>query len=90
MQADTNNPFAPPRSRVEDVHAAGQTQPIKLWSARGRIGRLRLIAWTMLSYLAASIGGALVGVIAGVMGSSTLSTASMLLVYAVVWFSAAC
>jgi uncharacterized membrane protein YhaH (DUF805 family) len=47
------NPYAAPSARVEDIaDASGATQPVKLWSARGRIGRLRWFGWQMIGSLA--------------------------------------
>jgi uncharacterized membrane protein YhaH (DUF805 family) len=58
-----NNPYAAPTARVQDVHNDSETQPIKLWSAQGRMGRLRWVGWSMLGSLAmlpvAFIGGLL-------------------------------
>ncbi|MEY4563507.1 MAG: hypothetical protein RLZZ618_2784 [Pseudomonadota bacterium] len=56
----TSNPYLPPNAAVEDVQSqSGETQPIKMWSATGRIGRLRFLAY--------NIGGALIaGVVANI------------------------
>jgi uncharacterized membrane protein YhaH (DUF805 family) len=58
-----NNPYAPPTARVQDIHDDSQTQPIKLWSAVGRMGRLRWLAWSVIGSLAimpvAFVGGIL-------------------------------
>ena len=83
MPEDPLNPFAPPRAHVDDVAATGPTQPIRLWSAQGRIGRLRLIAWTMLSYLLAGVAMGVVGAIAGPSASPALMIATMVVVYGV-------
>ena len=60
-EATTNNPYAPPTARVQDIHNTSETQPIKLWSAQGRMGRLRWVGWSVLGSLAilpvAFIGG---------------------------------
>jgi len=41
--------YAPPRARVADTHASDdQTQPINLFSAKGRMGRLRYLCWTFV------------------------------------------
>jgi uncharacterized membrane protein YhaH (DUF805 family) len=46
------NPYQPPRATVADIdRASGEVQPINLWSARGRIGRLRYLAYLAASYL---------------------------------------
>ena len=83
MPDDTLNPFAPPQAHVEDVRAAGSTQPVRLWSAQGRIGRLRLIAWTMLSYILAGIAVGVIGALAGGPGSAAFPTATMVVAYGV-------
>ena len=46
------NPYAPPKADVADIVDAVAPQPIKLWSARGRIGRLRFVAYSVLGYAA--------------------------------------
>jgi uncharacterized membrane protein YhaH (DUF805 family) len=48
----TANPYAPPTARVEDIHGDAATQPVKLWSTQGRIGRLRYIGWSILGSFA--------------------------------------
>ena len=62
-EARLNNPYAPPTARVQDIHDDSQTQPIKLWSAAGRMGRLRWLAWSVIGSLAimpvAFVGGIL-------------------------------
>jgi uncharacterized membrane protein YhaH (DUF805 family) len=46
------NPYQPPRAAVADIdRASGEVQPINLWSTRGRIGRLRYLAYLGASYL---------------------------------------
>src|SRR2546422_407905 len=43
----TYAPYAPPRSEVADVTDVPTSfQPVRIWSARGRIGRLRLLAYS--------------------------------------------
>lgn len=40
------NPYTPPRAQVDDVHAAvTEFSKPKVWSASGRIGRLRYLAY---------------------------------------------
>jgi len=65
----TNNPYAPPRAEVADVYGddAG-VQPLKLWSAKGRIGRLRFLAWMFYSYLLCVLASALMGGVVGFAG----------------------
>jgi len=40
--------YAPPKAKVEDICAVSDatTQPVRLFSAKGRIGRLRYICWS--------------------------------------------
>lgn len=46
------NPYAPPGAAVADVAPdAVRHQPVKIWSAKGRIGRLRYLAYLSYSYL---------------------------------------
>jgi uncharacterized membrane protein YhaH (DUF805 family) len=48
----TANPYQPPRAAVADIdRASGEVQDINLWTARGRIGRLRYLAYLGASYL---------------------------------------
>jgi uncharacterized membrane protein YhaH (DUF805 family) len=63
----TSNPYAPPTARVQDIRSDSQTQPIKLWSAAGRIGRLRYIAWSILGSFAIMP----VAFVAGLLGAAT-------------------
>jgi uncharacterized membrane protein YhaH (DUF805 family) len=50
--------FAPPRARVDDMpspDAAGGYQPVKIWTTKGRIGRLRLLAYSVGGYIVLAI-----------------------------------
>ena len=54
MQA--TNPYAAPGVEVADVHPGqAQVQPVRFWSYRGRIGRLRYLSYNVLGYLLISI-----------------------------------
>ncbi|WP_218511832.1 DUF805 domain-containing protein [Variovorax sp. dw_308] len=73
------NPYAAPAAAVADVESH-EVQPIKLWSAKGRIGRLRYLAYTTAAGLICNaVSGALVYAVAGV-GASTLSLVLVMLV----------
>lgn len=63
------NPYAAPGTAVADVYddAAG-VQSVKLWSAKGRIGRVRFLAYTFYSYLVCILAAGVLGGIAGVTG----------------------
>lgn len=67
VEARVNNPYAPPTARVQDIHQDNETQPIKLWSAQGRMGRLRWVAWSILGSLAIMP----VAVVGGILGAAT-------------------
>jgi len=53
MSASNPNPFQPPRAGVNDVMSGHvQAQEPTVWSSKGRIGRLRYLAYMMGGYLA--------------------------------------
>lgn len=63
------NPFQPPRAKVDDVHGfSGSHQPIKLWSAKGRVSRLQYLGYLMGGYLLLIVGAAILGAIAAAAG----------------------
>jgi uncharacterized membrane protein YhaH (DUF805 family) len=67
------NPYIPPRAEVADVHAASSGyQDIKFWSAGGRIGRLRYLAYLSIGYLGMFVVGVVGGIIAGLTSSPML------------------
>ena len=72
----SSNPYAAPRAAVEDIEAAQEYQEIRMWSARGRLGRLRYLAYTTGAYLIA-------GVVAGILGAVLGESAAALLLLAV-------
>jgi uncharacterized membrane protein YhaH (DUF805 family) len=47
MTEPTLNPYAAPQARVDDVHASEGVGELKLFSAQGRIGRVRLLAYSL-------------------------------------------
>jgi uncharacterized membrane protein YhaH (DUF805 family) len=65
------NPYTAPQSRVADVVEEAEQQPIRMWSASGRIGRLRYLAYTtgaslivvLLSTLLSLAVGPMIGVV---------------------------
>jgi uncharacterized membrane protein YhaH (DUF805 family) len=71
-----NNPYTPPRAAVADIHNETETQAIKLWSASGRIGRLRYWAYTMSASL---LIGLVVGLLTAVMGPGVAGVVAILL-----------
>lgn len=77
--SEASNPFAPPQAQVADVEVAAATQPVKLWSAQGRIGRLRYLSYNAVAYvlvwLVVGAGAALVLGPGGVAGGLLLVVA---------------
>lgn len=66
---EMTNPYAAPRAAVADVYDGGSDfQPVKLWSAKGRIGRARFMAYTIFSYFVFFIAASVLGLIAGITG----------------------
>jgi uncharacterized membrane protein YhaH (DUF805 family) len=68
----TANPYAAPRAHVDDVVAEAGTQPIRFWPPSGRIGRLRLLAYSIASSLLLMVALAIFGGISAAMKSQSL------------------
>jgi uncharacterized membrane protein YhaH (DUF805 family) len=68
----TANPYAAPRAHVDDVFAQTGTQPIRFWPPSGRIGRLRLLAYSIASSLLLMVALAIFGGISAAMSSQAL------------------
>lgn len=51
----SSNPYTPPRATVSDVESEQEYQDVVLWSASGRIGRLRYLAYITGAYLLAAV-----------------------------------
>lgn len=71
------NPYNPPLAEVADVHVAPSSYgPLKLWSAAGRIGRLRYLAWTMgASLIMMLVIGVMTAALAPMMGADGAAVA---------------
>lgn len=84
----TANPYAPPGARVADVDDyGGGTEPVKTWSAQGRIGRLRYIAHLVGASLVLMLVMFVVGFVAAMAGSELLTNIGMFVTYvAYLWF----
>ena len=67
--SEAMNPYAAPKAVVDDVfdNEAG-VQPVKLFSARGRVGRLRYLAYNLGGYLLMVVAAVVLGFIAGALG----------------------
>src|SRR5262245_54532042 len=62
----SSNPYAAPRAEVGDVETVQEYQEVRIWSASGRIGRLRYLAYAIGGTL---IGAFLAGILAAVLGA---------------------
>lgn len=47
----TENLYAPPGAMVGDVYGEAAAQPVRLWPPKGRMGRVRMLAYAMAIYL---------------------------------------
>lgn len=85
MTEQTMNQYAPPQAHVADLHVDGVGE-LKLFSAQGRIGRLRYLAYATVASL---IHGMVAGVMTVALASSTtaLTVVSLLALAALLWFS---
>jgi uncharacterized membrane protein YhaH (DUF805 family) len=60
------NPYAPPLAAVADVtDRRNEVQPVKTWSAQGRVGRMRYVANMIGAYVLMVAGGLLSGLLTG-------------------------
>jgi uncharacterized membrane protein YhaH (DUF805 family) len=75
----SSNPYTPPRAAVSDVESEQEFQEIRMWSPKGRLGRLRYLAYFTGAYLI--LGAIMAGVNAA--ASEAVAGAIFLLLYAV-------
>jgi uncharacterized membrane protein YhaH (DUF805 family) len=80
----SSNPYSPPRAAVSDVEAVQEHQEIRMWSASGRVGRLRYLAYATGASLLAGLVAALV---TGVLGQSLGMVVVVLVYIAAIVFS---
>lgn len=85
MTEPTLNQFAPPRAHVADAPATAAVAELKLFSAQGRIGRLRYLAYSTVASVIYSI--LLAVLFAMFAGSEMLTVVTWLAVIAVLWFN---
>lgn len=84
------NPYAPPLAEVADVDDyAVEEQPVRTWSSRGRIGRLRYLAHMMGGYLVVGVLSFAVAFVLGFIGLPKAAAAvGYVFVAAYLWFFA--
>jgi len=78
------NQYAPPLANVADMAPSTAPGELKLFSSKGRIGRLRYLAYTSGASVIHAIGLSVVTI--GLAGSPALTVASLLLALVVMWF----
>ena len=59
----SSNPYEAPKTTVADYEAAQEYSEVKIWSASGRIGRLRYLAYSTGAWLVAGLVFALVAAV---------------------------
>jgi uncharacterized membrane protein YhaH (DUF805 family) len=79
----SSNPYAAPRANVDDVNTVEEYQEVRMWSASGRVGRLRYLAYSTGAYL---IAIAIAGLIAVAIGNGIGSILAGLLYLAMLVF----
>lgn len=85
MSEPTMNQYAPPLATVADMAPDAGVAELKLFSAQGRIGRLRYLAYTTGASL---VYGVVVAVLtAALFGTAALGVVTFVAVIAVLWFS---
>jgi uncharacterized membrane protein YhaH (DUF805 family) len=57
----SSNRYAAPRAAVSDIEGTQEYQEIRMWSASGRVGRLRYLAYTTGASLLAGCAAAVLG-----------------------------
>lgn len=70
--SEAMNPYAAPKAVVADVLTNDPgVQPVRLFSAKGRIGRLRYLSYSLAGYLVMVLGAILLGAVAGAAGQAS-------------------
>jgi uncharacterized membrane protein YhaH (DUF805 family) len=70
------NPYAPPQADVDDVHdRTAAVEPVKFFTWKGRINRLRYLAYFAVSYVLFIAIAAFGGGVGAAMGSGAAATA---------------
>ena len=78
----SSNRYAAPRAAVSDIEAAQDYQEIRMWSAGGRVGRLRYLAYTTGASL---LAGCIAGVLGGALGGLGMVVALVVYIAAIVF-----
>ena len=73
-----SNPYAAPKAMVADVDEHG-VQPVKIFSARGRMGRLRYLAYNLFAYVLLIVLAVIFGGFAALSGAARNDNTSAIL-----------
>lgn len=81
-----DNPFAPPRATVRDVDSRTQRyQEVSAFTYKGRIGRLRYLAYGVAAYLLMVVGAGVLGALSSVLNFSPMIASALALIpYAII------
>lgn len=88
MTTPTHNQYAPPNAHVADVARGSGLAELNFFSAQGRIGRLRYLAWATGASVLFNI--AVTGLGMAMPGSIVFTIVSFVGVIALIWFSVLC
>jgi uncharacterized membrane protein YhaH (DUF805 family) len=80
------NPYRPPSAAVADILPEDGVQPVRLWSTKGRIGRLRYMAYGTAAYLLLAVAGGVAGGLSAALSPTIGSAVSIAAVVAAVVF----
>ena len=87
------NPYSPPGAAVADFQdtegADDGVQPVPFFSHRGRVGRLRYLAYMTFGYFLVILGSGLLGMVMGIAGAAkyaALAGGVVAIPYLVYWF----
>jgi uncharacterized membrane protein YhaH (DUF805 family) len=84
----TDHRYSPPTAAVADITESAEFQPVHIWSARGRIGRLRFLAYSFTGYLLIGfLGGMVAGIAGAALGATAFKALSMCVYIAISAFS---
>lgn len=76
-----DNPFAPPRATVRDVESGTQRyQEVSAFTYKGRIGRLRFLAYGVAAYILMAVGAGVLGALAGFLHFSPMIASGLVLI----------
>ena len=76
-----DNPFAPPRATVRDVDSRTQRyQEVSAFTYKGRIGRLRFLAYGVAAYILMAVGAGVLGALAGFLHFSPMIASAIVFI----------